>query len=337
MLPKILLLHFSLLMSLSYARILIVNNTPGAPTGYDYFTTVQAAHNNAGSGDTIYIIGSSTTYAGFSVSKKLIIIGPGYLLTENPNTQANPNPAMISGDINFNSGASGSILTGISVVDDYHTINIYESNITIKRNKLSTSENCIFISSNVGNVIVAQNYMTTRWSNNQVIRISNNVQNVIISNNYIENLVENGKAIEISSSTSAVVKNNIIKGNFIVYNSQIQNNIMRGGTFSGSNNIVLNNMGNSTQFGTSNGNQSNVNMSLVFVGTGSTDGQWQLKTGSPAIGAGADGVDCGIFGGVTPYILSGLPPIPAIYFFDAPTSGSNSKGLPIHIKIKSHN
>lgn len=327
---------FLLISTLSlHARILIVNNTPGAPTGYDYYTTVQAAHNAAGSSDTIHIIGSSTPYAGFSVSKKLIIIGPGYFLTENPNTQANPNPAIINGDINLNNGSSGSVLIGISVTSP-NTINIYSSNITVKRNWVASGQSCIYIGSNIGNIIITQNYFTSS-GNYATIGISANSQNILINNNYIEHTSTNGKAIEINSSSSAMVKNNIIRGNFIIYNSQIQNNIMRGGTFSGSNNIVLNNIGHSTQFGSSNGNQSNVNMSLVFVGSGSTDGQWQLKPGSPAIGAGVDGIDCGIYGGVTPYILSGLPPIPAIYFFDAPTSGSNSRGLPIHIKIKSHN
>ena len=322
---------------LTHARILIVNNTPGAPTGYNYFTTIQAAHDNAGSGDTIYVIGSSSAYAGFNVSKKLVIIGPGYFLTENPETQANPNPAMINGDINFNSGSAGSTLIGMSIINDYHTININTSNITIKRNRVATNENCIYINSNVGNIIVGQNYMTTAWTNNQVIRISDNSQNILISNNYIENTPTNGKAMEINSTSSVVIKNNVIKGNIISYNSNIQNNIMREGTFTGSNNIVLNNIGHSTQFGSSNGNQTNVNIPNLFVGTGSTDGQWQLKQGSLAIGAGVDGVDCGMFGGVTPYVLSGLPSIPAIYFFDAPSAGSNSKGLPIHIKVKSHN
>ncbi len=322
---------------LTYARILIVNNTPGAPTGYNYFTTIQAAHDNAGSGDTIYVIGSSSAYAGFNVSKKLVMIGPGYFLTENPETQANPNSATVSGDINFYSGSSGSVLTGITLIGG-NTITIQASNITLKRNKLSVgNSSCIDLDSNIGNIIIVQNYMTAQGNYAAIKLINSNIQNVLISNNFIEQTSSGGKAIEISSSSSVIIKNNIIKGNLVAYNSNIQNNIMREGTFTGANNIILNNIDNSTQFGSSNGNQSNVNIPNLFIGTGSTDGQWQLKQGSLAIGAGVDGIDCGMFGGVTPYVLSGLPSIPAIYFFDAPTSGSNAKGLPIHIKVKSHN
>jgi len=39
----------------------------------------------------------------------------------------------------------------------------------------------------------------------------------------------------------------------------------------------------------------------------------------------------------TPYILSGLPGIPAIYFFISPAVGSSATGLSVQIKAKSHN
>ncbi|HRZ78222.1 MAG TPA: hypothetical protein P5248_12680, partial [Bacteroidales bacterium] len=88
---------------------------------------------------------------------------------------------------------------------------------------------------------------------------------------------------------------------------------------------------------TANGNQSNVSMANVFEGTTgtSTDGQWKLRTGSPAIGAGENGVDCGMYGGPFPYILSGMPNIPSVYYFLAPAIPSNT--LDVAIKAKSHN
>ena len=89
-----------------------------------------------------------------------------------------------------------------------------------------------------------------------------------------------------------------------------------------------------------NGNQYNVNMANVFVDYNdtqgySTDGKWQLKTGSPAIGAGINGVDCGVFGGVNPYVLSGIPALPHIY--EAAISGTaySNEGLSCTIKVKS--
>ena len=76
-------------------------------------------------------------------------------------------------------------------------------------------------------------------------------------------------------------------------------------------------------------------MNTVFAGTGSTDGQWQLASGSPAIGTGTNGTDIGMFGGDDPYVLSGLPQIPAIYKFLGSSVGSQS--IDVEVKIKSHN
>lgn len=119
----------------------------------------------------------------------------------------------------------------------------------------------------------------------------------------------------------------------------MSNNIVQeaAGTVTGTGNSIYNNIDAGDHFGTENGNQVNVDMSTVFVGTGSTDGQWQLAAGSPAIGAGFNGVDCGMFGGPTPYVLSGIPSIPSIYIFDAPAIGSTAGGLPVRLSVKSRN
>jgi len=90
------------------------------------------------------------------------------------------------------------------------------------------------------------------------------------------------------------------------------------------------------------GNVSNVDMNFVFIDFNgnldySTDGKWQLDPDGPAAGAGEEGVDCGMFGGLTPYVLSGLPPVPRIYEANIPLSGSSVSGLPVTIKVKSQN
>jgi len=74
-------------------------------------------------------------------------------------------------------------------------------------------------------------------------------------------------------------------------------------------------------------------MATVFVGEGSTDGQWQILEGGPADGTGTFGTDIGMFGGNTPYILSGIPKLPTIYEFTSPSNVSDV--LPIQVKIKS--
>jgi len=80
-------------------------------------------------------------------------------------------------------------------------------------------------------------------------------------------------------------------------------------------------------------------MSIVFVGPdgNSTDGQWQLERGSPALETGINGEDVGMFGGSSPYMLSGIPSLPHIYFLSAPSVGSATDGLQVRLKVKSTN
>ena len=64
----------------SFAKIWRVNNNLGINAD---FTTLQAAHDGAAAGDTLYLESSPTNYGGLSSSKRLVIIGTGYLLEQN--------------------------------------------------------------------------------------------------------------------------------------------------------------------------------------------------------------------------------------------------------------
>jgi hypothetical protein len=132
---------------------------------------------------------------------------------------------------------------------------------------------------------------------------------------------------------SATICNNIFLGNVSIINAVFRNNIHVATNvpdcISISNSVVENNIGASTQFGNTHGNQQNVDMTTVFLYTGSTDGQYRLKSGSPAIGAGVGGVDCGSFGGNYPYVLSGMVSGPSVWYM-------NMVGPEVTVKAKSH-
>ena len=84
-------------------------------------------------------------------------------------------------------------------------------------------------------------------------------------------------------------------------------------------------------------------MSTVFVDYDLyIDNGYILTPDSPAIGAGANGGDCGMFSSDydgNPYILSGMPAIPAIYEIDFNSTffPSGSDTLQVDVKAKSHN
>ena len=291
-------------------------------------TTIQAAHDMAAAGDTIYVEGSSVNYGSLNLTNKVFIYGPGYFLGENPETQANIAPAYIEG-LDFSTGSDGSIVSGLYITN---SVDINASNVTLKRNYI-TGSYTIDIETAQTNVLILQNYIIS--SSYDLMQVSTGSSNIMIHNNYIYH-GNTYNAIETEGTAVVDVLNNVIYGNITVSNSSFTNNIYRTGTPTGSGNVYYNNLCNGTQFPSGNGNQQTVDMGTVFVGPGTTDGQWQLAASSPALGAGLSGEDCGMYGGPDPYVLSGIPNIPSIYYFTAPTSASESSGLPVHIKVKSN-
>lgn len=320
------------------ATVWRVNNMPGVNAS---FTTIQAAHNAnyVYAGDTIYLEASSGTYGNLTATKRLVIIGAGYFLVENSYQQANSNSSII-GTIILNAGSQGTIIEGCRI----NNLLISTSDIIIQRNQIINDDNSTplikFPSQNINNTLIRNNYLKHEHSYAGIGIFSevSGINNVRIIGNYIETIDASDFALDLRIGFSGIIENNVISGNVKIYGTQFNNNILREGTFTPTNSTYYNNIGNATQFGTTNGNLQNINMITVFVGpTGySTDGQWQLKTGSPAIGAGVGGVDCGMFGGAFPYVLSGLPGIPSIYFHEQDIDNVNQQ-LNISIKAKSNN
>jgi hypothetical protein len=323
------------------------NAANGAP-----YTTIQAAHDASNPGDTIQVVGTATSYAGANITKKVIIIGPGYFLGENPDTQYNKAPAKVNSALTFTTGSSGSFVMGMQFTGTTNCIDLNNtSNIVIKRNYFNGDGAVRF---NVGstniinNITIQQNYFLSRPLAHSSAQSNNTI---LLLNNYI------GGFISGLNNSTLTVKHNVVNTNdpsafnptFTISNSDISNNIfnIKGATPTanlGSANAVTNNICNVTVYGSANGNQQGVDMTTVFEidpaaadpSPFTSDSRWALKAGSPALGAGASGEDCGIFGGSDPYVLSGMPAIPAIYDITAPTSATQSGGLNVTIKAKSH-
>src|SRR5690606_16260172 len=115
----------------SDAKIWRINNNGFSSN----FSNLQAANDDANvmAGDTLHIEGSNTVYTGANINKKLIIIGPGYFLNENPKTSTTVSTAMMN-LVSFRPGSAGSQLIGIHVgVQTGAAVYIGESNITVKR------------------------------------------------------------------------------------------------------------------------------------------------------------------------------------------------------------
>ncbi len=338
----------------AHASIWRVNNTPEVDAD---FTTAQAAHDDANvmPGDTLIFEGSPETYGNLTLIKKLVLIGPGYFLGENKGHQANLNSAKLS-SVTFSRepgqaptvsnpdgvaavSSQGSVILGLEI--EYIYTNV--PSITIRRCMVN-----VHVTLRSGNSTAGPSGEPyTQNSNNTVILQSvilqalyiNSTDNVVVSNNIMTHISNE------TTSNNVVLTNNILKGGsslpIDLYNSTVRNNIVstnssvnaRNSTYS--HNLAVG----ASALPAGNNNVNGVAVANLFIGAsaGSTDGAYKLLNGSVATGAGFDGVDCGIFGGATPYVLSGIPPIPSIYEFTAPGIGTQTDGLQIQVKIKSNN
>lgn len=321
-----------LINSAAFSAVWRVN--PIESTGAD-FTSINSAIASLSvvNGDTLYLEGSDTSLSISDVhlTKTLDIIGPGYFLGQYSDIQANIAPASITNAVYIDPGSAGTLIKGVSFGN---IVYINTSDITIERCYSNFGGLTIGNSSAADNTVIMQNYF-----NRNGIVVNNSSQNAIIANNIFAGTYA---GVTVSPGCTSGISNNVIKRDsgsdaLSINSSTASNNIIISGTVSSANSSFYNNIGHSTQFGTENGNQSNVVMNDVFLFVGTTDGQYQLATGSPAIGAGVNGVDCGVFGGDTPYVLAGIPDYPAIYYFTSPLTSTQETGLPVRIKTKVNN
>jgi len=311
--------------------------TVDANLGHDAdFTSPQAANDDARvlHGDVLCVAGCQTSYGDATFTKRLIVRGPGYFLSENK-PELNSYSAATLGAVTFTStpggpfedpsSSAGSVMMGINA-ERYGAI--YVNDVTIQRCRMAYAliqgDNCSILQC----YMVSVSYYGVHVEN---------ADNSLVSNCFFPC----GIAIS-QGSNGAVVQNNVVDIYFQLNSpdSYAANNILLFANPASfvANGIFKNNMlaAAADFLPAGNGNVNHVNPATVFVGTGSTDGKWQLKAGSPALGAGVNGADMGMFGGATPYVLSGLPAIPTVAV-DAGPTGTGLSGLRIKVTAQSHN
>lgn len=342
------------------ATVWRVNNRTDADAD---FTTLQAAIDGATSGDTLYLEGSAVAYGNGTFNKKLIVFGTGYWLSENDTTQAYKQKSSV-GMLVFNDGSQGSVVQGLYMSyassSTFSVVQINTDSITIERNHIyanntysssgSAYGEAINIVSNTSDIVIRHNWLTAKinsaYSTPKAIGIyvAGIPDNIIVSNNFIRTYNTGSNNTNFyaiyfetnNSNNELMLRSNVMWGAIRTYYTNHYDNILVSGTYNnGTGDESYNNICNGTQYPNSNNNQQNVDMSTVFVDYDSyIDNGYKLAAGSPAIGAAMNGGDCGAFG-EDPYILSGMPSIPALFETTIVPFGTSS--LPVNIKATSHN
>jgi len=332
----LLIIVIALGYSTANATIWRVNNMPDNQAD---FTTLTDAIDAASDNDIIYLEGTGAVYdeGTIELTKKLTIYGSGYFLLENDETQASKLPSILQANLYFFEGSEGTIVSGIKF--NYGALRIHTNNITFERCYVNTEMRMYGTDRAISNFMMKQCYVLGDIG---VWDLSYNSTNIVFMNNifYYNNLNVNHEL------GNYIVKNNIFVTGYskiIAQNAIIQNNIVEGGipcTAADNNQVENNIIGIGGDMpGTGSNNIGEIDMVGLFVdypdgANTSPDSKFELISGSAAQGHGVGGIDCGVFDGDFPYILSGLPPIPRFYESDISTVGT-AQGLRVSIKAKS--
>lgn len=336
----------------AHATVWRVNNNtnlvqgPGGPGGAglcsNCFTSLQTAANNAFvlDGDTIHLEPSPVSYGNLTLVKRLVIIGPGYLLgqgtTNNAGLQANNRTAMIR-ELIFNPGtggspgATGSIVTGVVIGDGSNGggISIRNVNdITLDRNYY-WARSIWFDNTGISGFTITRSYFDnagiTTPNGNQV------VSNVVVSNNYFS-----GAIFMDPTYDNVVITHNTFNwsGTHTPYGAEVKNNIfVLGGVAQNDNNIHHNIAAGASSLPAGNGNLNNIGMTSGVFNPANTshDRKWTLLSSWTYFNGGEGGAQPGMFGGAIPYHPSGIPAIPAVY--QLATNPTAIQGTSINVTI----
>lgn len=314
-----------------------------------HFASIGAAMSSSDvvAGDTLYLDPGMITSEATTVSKQVTIIGTGYLRASSPHQFANVRE-------NLTITAAGTKIEGLWCSKN---ILIKAADVTIER---CYSTGSIYVNSNndnykntgivirqcyiVGSCQIGQNSSSTS-SNNYLTNatIENNIMissyggNILcylngctVRNNYIRFTGSSSSVYVIAKSTNCTIYNNILLNN---YKPEQVLNV--DATCTAYNNIYSSS---TTDDENHNYGLGSADESLIFAMSGNNDERYsELKEGSPAIGYGVDGADCGPTGGLYPYVVSGLPAYHPYYTNAVFSKTSDGTGVNVSLKIKMQN
>ena len=238
------------------ARILTVSSQSSPQVAQ--YNSIQAAHDAAQSGDTIYMYPSLIAYKGAVITKKIIIIGNGFTKV---NDYSDCSKILNTEILKFDTGSENSV---ISSMTGNFVININVSNVLVQRCKLSSFN----VGANVTSVSIINSFISSiSIADNSFVSVLNNIIN---SGWYT--------AISIGTNGFALIKNNII--------SNLSSSTIYGYSGSVINNIFFTNS--SAYYFSADAtikySPTNVDTNTWFVDFANQN--YHLKAGSPGIGGG---------------------------------------------------
>ncbi len=352
MIKYILLFLVVISCSVSQATVRTVNNYI---TNSAQFSTVQPAITASATNDTIYLHGSPVSYGDFTITKRLVIIGAGYYLSNTINNYTTLVGNITIDTVSVNQALSGLTLQGL-------TINGQISNAGTDR-----ANNVLIDRCKVSNItITGSNWIIKNSFGSPSFGISSISSNVLISNNIFQTLtISNGSSL-ISYATGVKVSNNEL-GLFymnpcfyiLCVNNIVKNYTSSGATYVANNtfsrNITFTDGGPSINFpptnNTGSGNFNNINPLYINYSCPWPNAHYSgdllsydfnYQTGSVAINGGTDSTNIGISGGpyptLTTKIFDGRTKIPLVTDVNIENAYVKpGQSIQIHFKARKNN
>lgn len=311
---KLLMISAMCMAMTAHATVLRVSNVPnsGAP-----YSTIPAALEVAVAGDTIMVDGSPDNYElANGITKRIVLTGPGYFLTENGTQATGSAPAVLDSELPIAAEAAGSIIQGMTL---NKAITIQATNVVITRCLIN---GVIHIDAEATNTVIHQNYITNFTGGDSAdtapynVQITNNILTSGINVNIIHYIKESHIAYNtftgrgtgdtgiqpFNGITNCIVENNFFTTREKAYtNCTFTNNYWTGSTYT------------------------------APYSSCKTDLEVKNKELSEEVAAAI--VDKGAFAGDDPYVISGIPAGPMIQDITVPASVEQGKTLNVTIKL----
>lgn len=290
------LLFFVTIVSIHAQNVITVDNTTGSNAQYD---NLQSAISAATAGDIIHVMPSETSYGNVTIEKTLTLIGFAH---------SDPDKRSILGSVQLTTGADNTRLTSLELRDTYSvryntvplTGLIVENCLLEELYFYNAGADDILIRGNVFDYIgygsTTSSYSNAIITNNIILRqvVVINYQSVTVKNNIFSNPVSTNPVYNRGYANGGIsVQNNI----FYYSTSATRDPNVDGVIFE---NCLTYNIG-TGNVASLNGTNNLDNRNPLFLEDNDnaaydpiTD-DYKFETGSPAIDAGVNGEDIGLY------------------------------------------
>lgn len=299
-------------------------------------------------GDVLYLDPGCVLTTAQTISKAVTVIGTGWDFSDRPYGYAQISKALA---IQAAAKIIGIYITGGTT----NTLSVKANNVTVERCRIdgvvdvSSSVNYFSLLSSFlhngyvsGGGNLSSTYTKYATISNCIINITgstsasclNNLDNATLTNNMLLKTF----TTTASGYICANIKNSVVKNNIMIHRGDVSRIETGCSGNSFTNNCVS--AAETSSYASANVCMNTIDLSTIYLNNGAAGGaSYQLCEGSPAIGAGEGGIDCGPYakGSLYPFVTYGMPKhIP--YFTEAVVPAQPTDGkVKVSLKIVNQN